>query len=1169
MSMILKRDRVFVESLIVIGFKLYPKCIVNFDETFTSLFGKNGVGKTTLLDAVQIGLIANQHYTKFNITTQKDDRSLADYMYDSSGYIIFNTNKKISFGVRLLKNPDMKVDIKPFVIENVSVSPDDFFEGSLLLDNFQILTKNLLNRYPGLRLQNFQTVAEYHSYLYENGIMAINISNKISEFSMLYRSISTGILRQGKKILKDILSTGDSSPRKLIHSLTKSIKQRSDIVRKIAQIKSIKEEIYNLEEVAKDYNDKAFKYLSNQLNIYSSKLENTKAQIIDKENDIKRHDLEIEKIGEAIIQKANELKFTEEQLEKLLSSISTLNKNYNAFLQYSSISDDLNKIIEEFAEKEKIFAFFHDELNKIKGTLAEIESKKQSLEIEKAKIEGEVKALSYHYNNYLEFQKHFLNILEITKEEIENIKDFENFLNYWEQISKDIENLHFFKKEYDVLMEKLKSHRKALGLKKKLQSSKITFATKDELIRIAKLKESEIFDLKNQKENHRNEIEEKNNEVNELLKGKIILPDALKSFNGNFLYKIFDNVSLEDSEEIESILGDLKYAAITENDDEIYDYAKGKERLYFINKSGIDIDDFITKKVNDGYLVTCKNIPHIIRFEPKPKYPSIGEKSRKQKADALLEEIKQLERSINEVEQKILSVTNILNDINGLIFVYEYLDMTYLENEIYEKQKNIEFIEAKSFILKKIKNDFVKVQRHKMYFGRDDYKFDYIKASDKLKEIKEQLSIIQEEMKKIEKDVDVTQGNFTKAEKEIQTLQRSKYKLEAVKKQFEKDYPREILMGEIDFTETEVLNKKVEQMKKSKEYLQKEIDELKNKKGKLENRQERLVEEIKRLKDNIPVFEDEIYKISENAKKLISDDISPKQFDIKDSDFYESKGVFEKEIDTFLKKHEKNYPQSTRILEQLNDAITKVFPNFQSLTKLMEDLEKLNIQLLQIEEDIRAVIGNFKAGIEENIYKIKSILRKLNNDLKSVHFGKIRQVRLKVQERSAYHKLQKIHQSGSIMSLLESENIDFEEFIKELGKNLGYNKAQVTENDVLDYKNYFDIEIELYDESGNLRDRGLSNGENLGTNIVVVLSMLTRLSDESINNKMLPIVLDEADRLDSDSLNTLYEIALTWGLQLIVALPNLPNFNKGMHYHLISGDGGVVMPHVRFEMDNA
>jgi chromosome partition protein MukB len=169
-------------------------------------------------------------------------------------------------------------------------------------------------------------------------------------------------------------------------------------------------------------------------------------------------------------------------------------------------------------------------------------------------------------------------------------------------------------------------------------------------------------------------------------------------------------------------------------------------------------------------------------------------------------------------------------------------------------------------------------------------------------------------------------------------------------------------------------------------------------------------------------------------------------------------------------------------------------------------------------------------------------------------------VRLKVQERSAYHKLQKIHQSGSIMSLLESENIDFEEFIKELGKNLGYNKAQVTENDVLDYKNYFDIEIELYDESGNLRDRGLSNGENLGTNIVVV---------ESINNKMLPIVLDEADRLDSDSLNTLYEIALTWGLQLIVALPNLPNFNKGMHYHLISGDGGVVMPHVRFEMDNA
>jgi len=77
--------------------------------------------------------------------------------------------------------------------------------------------------------------------------------------------------------------------------------------------------------------------------------------------------------------------------------------------------------------------------------------------------------------------------------------------------------------------------------------------------------------------------------------------------------------------------------------------------------------------------------------------------------------------------------------------------------------------------------------------------------------------------------------------------------------------------------------------------------------------------------------------------------------------------------------------------------------------------------------------------------------------------------------------------------------------------------------------------------------------------------MLTRLSEESLNHKVLPIVLDEADRLDTDSINTLYEIAQNWGVQLIVALPNIPNFNKGLHYHLIANERGIVMPHVRYE----
>jgi len=142
MSVVLTKNEKYIGSVIIIGFKLYPKCIIKLDKTFTSIFGKNGVGKTTLLDAIQVALIANQNYTKFNITTQKDDRSLSDYMLDNAGYIVFNTNANIAFGIRLLKNPDMKVDIRPFAFENVTLEPNDFLKDNRLIDNLQELKKS-------------------------------------------------------------------------------------------------------------------------------------------------------------------------------------------------------------------------------------------------------------------------------------------------------------------------------------------------------------------------------------------------------------------------------------------------------------------------------------------------------------------------------------------------------------------------------------------------------------------------------------------------------------------------------------------------------------------------------------------------------------------------------------------------------------------------------------------------------------------------------------------------------------------------------------------------------------------------------------------------------------------------------------------------------------------
>lgn len=1181
MGVKLEKESIYLDSLVIVGFNLYPKCIIHFDKTFTSLFGKNGVGKTTLLDAIQTGLIANQQYTKFNVTTQKDDRSLGDYMLGSAGYIFFNINsfqqyyagkaaessKGLSFGIRLIKNPDTKVDIKPIALENVTVTPDDFFEGNRLIENLAQLNKHLLSKYPELEFQNFQTVTEYHQYLYNRGVLAINISSKISEFSTLYRSISTGILRQGKKMIKDVLSSTDSSPKKLIQSLTKSIRQRSEVVRKIDRIKAIRDEVYALEEAANLYHDNCVKYYSDQLNKSISRLESMKSKLQKNEETVDSYNRALEKINTDIEEKTYSLQDIEEQLEKLLQNISDFERSYAAFEEYTALLETTAENKDRLKELESNIQEVEKNIFEKKQHLEELSESKISAEKDKIKIEGELKALSENYEHYNNFIKYLNKFTSYTKDKVNTLTDFEKMLDYWSQIVKDIDSLPFLKKEYKSLTEKLKIHKKAVSIKNRL-SSDISFESKEDLNTEAKKLESELYNLKKDTEEKEHSVENINKEISELLKGKIVLPEALKNFNGHFLYKKFDDTPIEESEMLESILGDLKYAAIVSDSKEIYDYATGADKLFFVS-GDVDTDKYSVEKLTDGYLIHDKDEPSIKRYEPAPKHPIIGEKSRKARAEALRQIIKDTKSAIENNNRRIQTVSTILKDIYELEHIFEYLHLINLSDEVDALKKQIEYIEEKSFIFNKVKNDFQQILRLKYYFGRSDYKKNYEKAKKELTEIKKHIKNLEIEYSALKSEIDELDSFLNKEKYKLQETEMIYNKHMTIKERLEDEYPRDILLGKIDFSEIETLRKEKSRMSERKNNFIKEIDRLKDERRDIQSEQKRLVNEITWLKDDIEVYEEKIAQLKKVSFELTGEELSPKSFDISDAAFYESRGIFEKELTTFLHKYDKDMPKTSNILGKFNETVVKVFPNFQSLTKLQEDLEKLNVQLLQIEDEIKQVIGNFKSGIEENIFRVKRTLRKLNSDLENVHFGKIRQIKLRVEERPAYHKLQHIHQSDSIMSLLESEDVDFDAFIKDLGRSLGYSRSQVNEDDVLDYRNYFDIEIDLFDNSGNRRNKGLSNGENLGTNIVIVLSMLTRFSEESLKGKMLPIVLDEADRLDVDSINTLFEIAENWGLQLIVALPNIPNFNRGMHYHLIASENGVVMPHIRFEGENA
>jgi len=104
-------------------------------------------------------------------------------------------------------------------------------------------------------------------------------------------------------MIKDVLSTDDTNPKRLIANLNDSIRQRSHIVRKIKEIKEIKDEISSLEIATNRYHDIGVRFYSNKLNTYLSRLNLAQQDVINTENHIEKLNVSLEEIKEELIKK--------------------------------------------------------------------------------------------------------------------------------------------------------------------------------------------------------------------------------------------------------------------------------------------------------------------------------------------------------------------------------------------------------------------------------------------------------------------------------------------------------------------------------------------------------------------------------------------------------------------------------------------------------------------------------------------------------------------------------------------------------------------------------------------------------------------------------------------------------------------------------------------------
>jgi len=121
--------------------------------------------------------------------------------------------------------------------------------------------------------------------------------------------------------------------------------------------------------------------------------------------------------------------------------------------------------------------------------------------------------------------------------------------------------------------------------------------------------------------------------------------------------------------------------------------------------------------------------------------------------------------------------------------------------------------------------------------------------------------------------------------------------------------------------------------------------------------------------------------------------------------------------------------------------------------------------------------------------------------------------------------------------------------------------GKVYGDDMLDYKNYVKISVKVLRKgSSNWVSSQLSTGEAIGTgaSILVVILMgweksSSLLKDRDLANSLRILFMDEATRLDKDSIRVLRDFAKRMDIQLVLAGPKFEadECGSGFTYRLI------------------
>ncbi|MDO4625891.1 MAG: chromosome partition protein MukB [Pasteurellaceae bacterium] len=254
--------------------------------------------------------------------------------------------------------------------------------------------------------------------------------------------------------------------------------------------------------------------------------------------------------------------------------------------------------------------------------------------------------------------------------------------------------------------------------------------------------------------------------------------------------------------------------------------------------------------------------------------------------------------------------------------------------------------------------------------------------------------------------------------------------------------------------------------------------------------------------------------------------------------------------------------------ERIRQDIIKTDDPIDAIEQMEIELSRLTDELTNREQKLAISSESVANIMRKTIQREQNRIRLLNQGLQNIAFGQVKSVRLVVNIRDT-HAILLDALSGNqneYQDLFNDNRMTFSEAIAKLYQrinphiDMGQRTAQTIGEELLDYRNYLDLEVEVYrGADGWLRAESgaLSTGEAIGTGMSILLMVVQSWEEESrrIRGKdIIPcrlLFLDEAARLDAQSISTLFELCARLDMQLLIAAPENISPEKGTTYKLV------------------